>query len=645
MALTYKDGKYFNNGVEIDPFLDMSPDEVQDQFGYSTPYIGANYATSAPNTSNPLYNAYMSNNGQLPQAQTQTPPTSIPSSGTPAFNPPPPNMGVTSIPAIGGDPVDPMDIYGPSNVVLNPTAHQNPAVQAGIDAGLYNTSTPTAPPSIPATGTPAVPSTPSTPAAQWSPDQLRQLINLLNAGGQPSGQTQMPQYQQPDTSYNDAIMALLTQQQAAPQGSQEAFLPATSTGELSQALQDAALQGLNAPYGYTAEEQALIRERAMSDFNVNQEQDLQTLQNRYQQYGLNRGAGLGGQAGSSLQDYFGKRAIAQSNLEADLALQMSDRAAQDRQNAINNAMGINTQLYDQTRGDFADMLSLMQFDQQAGNDEFDKLMDTVKFMSAEQQQNFLNQQSISDREWQAYWQQRQYEDSLSKQNLDYLQAATGASPDALLNALTWAGSNEANVLASGQSDPNSAIAPLLMMAMMNQSQGDGGGLFEDVIVPGGKMVWDAAKNTYKFVSGLFDGDSVGGVTVPENIPTPEGYTSDEATQDAMNIASVVAMTGAALSAAAWVGVIGTNLSRWNKKNAEREEPRPPEVMMGDFLDKTYGELSTVDPQYKLSDNDKAVWKAGVIQDWKNRANVGFDEVLADWMPGGMNGVWNKRSVA
>ncbi len=210
----------------------------------------------------------------------------------------------------------------------------------------------------------------------------------------PNPVTGLPGTATAETAATDPYADLMTQLLTAIQGlgksatgSAEAFLPATATSELSQALQSKALEGLNRPYGYTSEEQAALYKNAIDQFNASEETDLDRLMNLYQQFGWDTGAPeLGGQARGSLNEYFKQRGLGESNLTAQLLQQIIAQRNTEEQNAMANAQGVNAQLYEQTRGDFADTLSYM------------------KYMSDEEQRNFLNQQGITDRETQNYYQ-------------------------------------------------------------------------------------------------------------------------------------------------------------------------------------------------------------------------------------------------
>ncbi len=188
------------------------------------------------------------------------------------------------------------------------------------------------------------------------------------------------------------------------QGTMENYVPASATNELSQALQNRAMEMLNRPYGYTDAERQAIYDQALAEFNMNQESDLEKLKNLYQAFGWNTGAPeLGGQAMGSLNEYYRNRGLALSDITTNIMKDIADRRFAEEQAAISNARGINADLYNQARGDFADTLAMMQFNLGADNQQFQQMMEIMKFMSSEEQRNFLNQQGISDRQTQDYW--------------------------------------------------------------------------------------------------------------------------------------------------------------------------------------------------------------------------------------------------
>ncbi len=188
------------------------------------------------------------------------------------------------------------------------------------------------------------------------------------------------------------------------QGTMENYVPASATNELSQALQNRAMEMLNRPYGYTDAERQAIYDQALAEFNMNQESDLEKLKNLYQAFGWNTGAPeLGGQAMGSLNEYYRNRGLALSDITTNIMKDIADRRFTEEQAAISNARGINADLYNQARGDFADTLAMMQFNLGADNQQFQQMMDIMSFMSSEEQRNFLNQQGINDRETQDYW--------------------------------------------------------------------------------------------------------------------------------------------------------------------------------------------------------------------------------------------------
>jgi hypothetical protein len=181
-------------------------------------------------------------------------------------------------------------------------------------------------------------------------------------------------------------------------------MPTAANSALSNQLSAKATDLLNRDYGYTAAEQQAFRDSAMSQFNRTQDEDLRRLEALYEQYGLNSGAGeLGGQAGSSLQDYFGKRAQAQADIETGLQTYFAQKKSGDEQAAIQTATAIQNQIYNQVRGDYQDMLSYLQVNETIDNNAFQRAMSLAGFQSEEAQRDFLNQLGISDRESQDYW--------------------------------------------------------------------------------------------------------------------------------------------------------------------------------------------------------------------------------------------------
>lgn len=223
--------------------------------------------------------------------------------------------------------------------------------------------------------------------------------------------------------YNDwmgQILMALQNMVSPAQGTMENYTPGSSYSELSQALQNRGMEMLNRPYGYTDAERQAIYDQAMNSFNMNNESDLNQLKNMYQSFGWNTGAPeLGGQAMGSLNDYYKNREMALSDFTTNIMKDIADRRFTDEQAAVNNAMGINDQLYGQARGDFADTLSLMQFNQGAQQQQFNNLMDTMKFMSSEEQRNFLNQQGINDRELQDWYMQASQSYNQNMQNAEF----------------------------------------------------------------------------------------------------------------------------------------------------------------------------------------------------------------------------------
>ena len=93
--------------------------------------------------------------------------------------------------------------------------------------------------------------------------------------------------------------------------------------------------------------------------------------------------------------------------------------------------------------------------------------------------------------------------------------------------------------------------------------------------------------------------------------------------------------------AVWIGGITAFLSKWNEDNSARVTQlakSSPEAVSDAQLDDLYGEFVSADPKYKLTDTQKSVWKAGVINDWKTSGDT-WDTVIARWSPGGNDGVY------
>lgn len=212
----------------------------------------------------------------------------------------------------------------------------------------------------------------------------------------------MPATAQPGLP-NELAQMLSLMPTATGQQTQQ-FMPTAANSALSNQLSAKATDLLNRDYGYTAAEQQAFRDSAMSQFNRTQDEDLRRLEALYEQYGLNSGAGeLGGQAGSSLQDYFGKRAQAQADIETGLQTYFAQKKSGDEQAAIQTATAIQNQIYNQVRGDYQDMLSYLQVNETIDNNAFQRAMSLAGFQSEEAQRDFLNQLGISDRESQDYW--------------------------------------------------------------------------------------------------------------------------------------------------------------------------------------------------------------------------------------------------
>jgi len=318
--------------------------------------------------------------------------------------------------------------------------------------------------------------------ARWQADQDRMrgyTPTPTDTGGTPPTDTTPPPPQPqppvipetpPQTDWWQTIMDLFGSMGYNAPGSQEPFLPSTSTSELSQVLQDRAMQMLNRPYGYTPEEEALIYQNALNRFNLNREEDVRNLENMTEYYGWNRGAGeMGGQGKNAFEDYFGKRAISEAALTGDIAQQIATKRSEDEQRALTQAQNIEELIYGEYNQDFNNMLSLMDFNQAADAQQFNQIMQVAGFQSDEEQRNFMNQLGISDREQDAYWKTRQYEDQSQMQWLNYLQETTGLTAEQLLTAMSYADSNEAHILQSSiEKEPMVALATAILLGMYGQ---------------------------------------------------------------------------------------------------------------------------------------------------------------------------------
>jgi len=348
----------------------------------------------------------------------------------------------------------------------------------GWAAGLYSSD-----------GTYKAPATPGE-ITQWvepSPPGLYNQDGTLK-NPTPAATTPTTQQQSTDALLNSILAMLQGNVNAEPYQNPESYTPSTSTGQVSQALTDAVLASLSKPAGYTDPEQQAIYDRAMNTFNANQDTDLRTLQNLYETLGIRSQAGdLGGEAGSSLQDYMGKRSIAQADLLGNIAQQIGDTRMQDQQNTIANAKGVMDSLYGQDRGNFADALSLSEFNQNVDNDQFNRTFAVAQFINDANQQDVAN--AMADRE---YW-----------------QSATGISAESALGFLQSMNQSDLSALAAGVGMEESALLPILVGLAMGAIGGDGEGTTTgdllEVAGEGGKWAWDAAKKTWGWVA-----DKVGG---------------------------------------------------------------------------------------------------------------------------------------
>ncbi len=371
-------------------------------------------------------------------------------------------------------------------------------------------------PGDPGNDQPIQPVTPVTPVTTVTPTTPVTTVQTTPA----------PVLTDPYSDLMKQIQTLLSSKAINPQGTNEAFLPSSSTSELSQALQNQAMQELNRPYGYTSEERSAITDAALNRFNAEQANDLNNLQNKYEQYGWRTGAPeIGGQAISSMNEYYKNRGLAQSDLISQLTKQFQDQYTVDRNNALTNALNVNTQIYGQARGDFADMLSLVESNRAGDQQEFTNLLDTMRYMSDQQQTEFLNQQGITDREDVNYWkaveqswteqtQAQESQDAAFTQLLNLLQANT-ATPKDYLAAGTQADQSLYDSISTalkaytGETDLNTMPLMALITQMfgggngttVNVGTGTGTGTGEntpkDLILDGVSWIWDKVTGQYK----------------------------------------------------------------------------------------------------------------------------------------------------
>lgn len=595
MALIYKDGKYYNSGANgslnpVNPFLDMSPEEVADatgQTGTPAPYSGDNYWTGMSNVQNPSYVMALEQT-VAPGVVQQGPMTPSSNYMNPSYGQQLENTLISQTPVQASVPV-----------TTQPTAPTVPtAPNTGTDPGY----------GIPAGGG-YDPGFGITNGGQMDWSQVLALLNSMQPQAPAPQMPQMPTYQDPSAFYQTIISSLLSGGQQA-QGSQEPFLPSSSNAELSQAIQDRAMQMLNTTPGYTDAETALIYENARNQFNMGQEEDLRTLENLYQKYGLNQGAGLGGQAGNSLQDYFGKRAMAQSNLDASIAQSIADRRMSDQSQLFGNALNANQQLYSQVRGDFADTMAMAQFQEAQRTGDFDRALEAMRFMSDESQRQFANQLGISQLELEEYWRERGYTDDMTLKNLEYWQQATGLTPADIMQALTWAGTNEASVLSRGMGTPESVIPTLMAIAMMGQQNGWGGNTPTNPVVNG---ITDAVSKTAD--------DKVN-----------EALTAAGATVG--SIASVAAPIIATIGAVAGWTYLFSKMIDFKKTDT----PRPPEEVFYDNALVWIDSISQSREDLNLTDQQKNILAAAMVNEWKTTGATG-EEIAARFAPGGGNMYW------
>lgn len=284
------------------------------------------------------------------------------------------------------------------------------------------------------------------------------------------GTYQPPVVQPPSTGgydqyYQDLLDILNNLGQVAP-GSQEPFLPSSSGSELSQLLQSRGVELLNRQYGYTPEEEAAIYERQINRFNMNVDEQTRQLMDMAEAYGW---GGQSGQTSSAFQDYYGKRDLSLADLTGQLAEQAVNKRASDENMALQQAMGINDQLYGQERGNFADMLSLMGHEELAQNNEFTRGMELMRFQSDTDQRMFLNQQGISDRESQDYFMALSQEwgmmkDAQGQQDTGLYNYASymqnqELTPAQLLQAFGQSAGQDAGIMQSGINSYNQSSDP------------------------------------------------------------------------------------------------------------------------------------------------------------------------------------------
>jgi hypothetical protein len=261
------------------------------------------------------------------------------------------------------------------------------------------------------------------------------------------------------------------------QGLQEDYSGATSPSAINQALTNLLMGDINnANYGYTDAEKAMILENAMNDFNMNTDQDVRTLENMAEQYGWNSGVGeMGGQGKSSFEDYYGKRAQAQRGLLGDLSEQFLAEVSKDKQNTISNAMNLSNAIADQDHVATQDALSLLQFDSNDEAQSFNQTLESAGFISEDQQRRAMIDLGYSQLDIDTYFKTKEMTYNQDLQTAQYLQDTFGLSPDQALQALSYANSNEANILSSSIGMDESAMLPLIAMSMLLGGNGTGTG--------------------------------------------------------------------------------------------------------------------------------------------------------------------------
>ncbi len=170
---------------------------------------------------------------------------------------------------------------------------------------------------------------------------------------------------------------------------------------LMNLIQGVLMQQLQREPGYSPEWQQRIAENAQQNFDASMASDLRMLENLGEKYGyrLTGAPELGGQGRSMFGDYFTNRAQEQQNMQFNLAKQLLDQGTLDQQNAIQNALAGESQLYGEKRGDVADQLAILQENRLQQAQDYDMLLQSLGFDQAERQnmvQNYLAETSMND---------------------------------------------------------------------------------------------------------------------------------------------------------------------------------------------------------------------------------------------------------